>query len=73
MDREQELRDRPAVKTLEGLAGLGLLEVHQVNPGYVDGYEKVMDVPAGAANLGYTGLGALHAHDLLHFASQRAE
>lgn len=71
MDREAELRDRPDIATLEGLSGIGLLEVRTVNPGYVDGYEEVMSSPVVTPYLGYTALGTLHAHDLMHFASQR--
>jgi len=35
MGRERELRERPAITSIELLSGLGLAEVRDVNPGYV--------------------------------------
>ncbi|MCA9332738.1 hypothetical protein KDA00_02590 [Candidatus Saccharibacteria bacterium] len=70
MEREGELRTRPAITTVEMLSGLGLAEVRDVNTGYVDGYEEGFQRPGFMAVSGIIGLGALHAHDLMHFASQ---
>ncbi len=67
--REDELRTRPAVTTIEMLSGLGLSEVRNVNPGYVDGYETGFQRPGFMEVSGIIGLAALHAHDLMHFAS----
>jgi hypothetical protein len=72
-EREAELRSRPAITTLEGACGIGLLEVRDVNPTYVDGYQEIFGLPALTPYLGFTGLGALMAHDLMHFASQRGQ
>ena len=72
-EREAALRDRPAITTLEGACGIGLLEVRGVNPTYVDGYQDIFGSPALTPYLGFTGLGALMAHDLMHFASQRRQ
>lgn len=72
-EREQELQARPEIHTLEQIGGIGLLEITAVNAGYVDGYQDAFDKPGLTPFLGFTGLGALHAHDLVHFASTQAE
>lgn len=69
MNRERELRDRPAVRTIEQLSGLGLLEVRGVNPGYVDGFQTSFQRPGFMEVSGVIGLAALHSHDFMHFAS----
>ena len=71
MSREKELRERLGVNTLEALGGMGLLEIRDVNDGYVEGYSFTVDSLRLTPFLGLTGLGALHAHDLIHFASVR--
>lgn len=70
MERELELSKRPAVTTLELLGGLGLAEVRDVNPGYVNGFQAFFQSPEFIEVSGITGLAALHSHDLMHFASQ---
>ncbi len=73
MAREADLRVRPNVKTLEQIGGLGLLEIQDVNSGYVEGYQQLyVDNPNMTPYTGFTGLATLHAHDILHFASQRS-
>jgi len=70
--REAELHGRPGIATLEEVAGIGMLEIRGVNTGYVDGYEAAYGDPTLRRFLGFTGLGNLNAHDLMHFASLRA-
>jgi hypothetical protein len=72
IDRERSLRARPSVTTLEQIGGIGLLEIQDVNLGYAEGYQRLcVDNPNMTPFAGFTGLATLHAHDLLHFASQR--
>lgn len=68
-EREFELRGRPSVGTVEMVSGLGLAEVRSVNAGYTDGYEICFQRPGFMSVIGFTGLAALHSHDLMHFAS----
>ena len=70
--RQAELQQRPGITTLEEQAGIGLLEVSSVNDGYIEGYRTVYDSSRLLPFLGFTGIGALNAHDLMHFASVRA-
>ncbi|HSW37222.1 MAG TPA: hypothetical protein VLG37_02530 [Candidatus Saccharimonadales bacterium] len=72
IDRERELTRRPRLGTVEAISGVGLLELMGVNPGYVDGYQTTFDRPRLNHLRGFSGLGVLHAHDLMHFASARA-
>jgi hypothetical protein len=72
MARQQELQERPGIRTVESIAGIGLLEVRNVNSGYVDGYQETFDTPRLSPFLGLTGLGALVAHDLVHYASMHS-
>lgn len=74
VERDKELRARPGFSTLEEEAGIGLLEVRAVNNDYVDGYQEAFyTTPWMIQRLGFTSLGALNAHDLMHFASTRQE
>lgn len=68
--RESELYSRPSIETVEQLSGIGLLEIRDVNSGYVDGFQTSFQRPGFLAVIGITGLAALHSHDLMHFASQ---
>ncbi len=70
VDREQKLTIRPVNATLELIGGIGLAEVRDVNPGYVDGFQASFQIPSFMAASGVISLAALHAHDLMHFASQ---
>jgi hypothetical protein len=70
IEREQELRDRPAIGTIEMLSGIGLAEITSVNPGYIDGFQASFHRPGFASVSGVIGLAGLHAHDLMHFTSQ---
>lgn len=71
IDREKELSKRPDIKTIEALSGIALLEISDVNFGYVDGYQISHDRPNLTPYLGFSGLATMHAHDLMHFASLR--
>ena len=71
MHRAEGLRSKPNLKTVEAISGTALLEIAQVNDGYVDGYQRAFSIPNLSYYLGFTGLGAMHAHDLMHFASVR--
>jgi len=71
VERTNRLGERPGVDLLESLSGIALLEIYGCNPGYIDGYQETMDKPGLTRFLGFSGLGTVHAHDLMHFASIR--
>lgn len=70
-DREVELRSRFTIRTIEDEVQTGLDEISGANEGYVEGFDLAYGDPALADTLGLSGLGALCAHDLVHFASIR--
>lgn len=71
-ERDERLRMRSGLTTLESVTELGLLGMRGVNPGYVEGYRQTMSTAALLPYSGLTGLATMHVHDLLHFASQRS-
>jgi len=62
---------RFTIRTIEEEALTGLDEIIEANEGYVGGFDLAFGDPALADTLGFSALGALCAHDLVHFASIR--
>ena len=70
--REVGIQRAHAARTVEEVALFGLDGVRQLNEPYVEGYERAYVQPGeGSRLIGFIGLGMLHAHDAMHFASQR--
>lgn len=70
MGRGEDSVASPDPRTHELSGEQGLLAVKEVNPGYVEGYEAVFHRPGFMAVRSLVDLAAVHAHDLMHFASQ---